>query len=89
MMLIKHLGVFKNILEKKGRFKDDPKNDVKGLIELFEAFELGVEGEEKLDGVRDFTFNRLNELCSGRKNHQEREIMSSLVQPNPTLSSMG
>lgn len=81
MMLIKHLGVFENILDKKGGLEDDPKNDVKVLIELYEASELRVEGEETLDGVRDFTFNCLNELCSGRKSHQEREIMSSLAQP--------
>lgn len=81
MMLIKHLGIFENILDKKGGFEDDPKNDVKVLLELYEASELRLEGEETLDGVREFTFHRLNELCSGRKSHQEREIMSSLAQP--------
>ncbi|KAL1191694.1 S-(+)-linalool synthase [Cardamine amara subsp. amara] len=74
-------SIFENILDKKGKFKDDPKNDVKSLIELYEASQLGIEGEETLDGLKEFTFNRLNELCSGRESHQEREIMSSLVQP--------
>ncbi|KAG7587996.1 Isoprenoid synthase domain superfamily [Arabidopsis suecica] len=74
-------SIFKNVLDKKGGLEDNPKNDVKVLIELYEASELRVEGEETLDGVRDFTFNCLNELCSGRKSHQEREIMSSLAQP--------
>ncbi|CAL9237884.1 unnamed protein product [Arabidopsis halleri] len=74
-------SIFENILDKKGGLEDNPKNDVKVLIELYEASELRVEGEEALDGVREFTFNCLNELCSGRKSHQEREIMSSLAQP--------
>ncbi|KAL1188319.1 S-(+)-linalool synthase [Cardamine amara subsp. amara] len=74
-------SIFENILDKKGKFKNDPKNDVKSLIELYEASQLGIEGEETLDGLKEFTFNRLNELCSGRESHQEREIMSSLVQP--------
>ncbi|AAD21414.1 Hypothetical protein [Arabidopsis thaliana] len=66
---------------KKGGFKDVVKNDVKGLTELFEASELRVEGEETLDGAREFTYSRLNELCSGRESHQKQEIMKSLAQP--------
>ncbi|VYS49681.1 unnamed protein product [Arabidopsis thaliana] len=74
-------SIFKNILDKKGGFKDVVKNDVKGLTELFEASELRVEGEETLDGAREFTYSRLNELCSGRESHQKQEIMKSLAQP--------
>lgn len=81
MLIIKHLGIFGNILEKIGGFEDDLNNDVKGLIELYEASELAVEGEETLDSVREFAFNCLNELCSGRESYQEREIASSLMQP--------
>ncbi|KAG5382966.1 hypothetical protein IGI04_034436 [Brassica rapa subsp. trilocularis] len=61
--------------------QNDLQNDVKGLIELYEASELGVEGEEILDSLRECTFTRLNELCSGRDSHEEREIMNSLAQP--------
>ncbi|CAA7029782.1 unnamed protein product [Microthlaspi erraticum] len=74
-------SVFENILDKKSGIKDDVQNDVKGLIELYEASELGVEGEETLDCMKMFTYNRLNELCSGRQSHEDREIMSSLAQP--------
>lgn len=81
IMFIKHLGIFRNILDKKTGFKDDLENDVKGLIELYEASQLGVEGEEILDSLRECTFTRLNELCSGRGSHEEREIMNSLAQP--------
>ncbi|KAJ4872672.1 hypothetical protein Rs2_45661 [Raphanus sativus] len=74
-------SIFRNILDKKTGFKDDLENDVKGLIELYEASQLGVEGEEILDSLRECTFTRLNELCSGRGSHEEREIMNSLAQP--------
>ncbi|KFK40673.1 hypothetical protein AALP_AA2G026500 [Arabis alpina] len=77
---------FGNILDKEGKFEDNLQNDVKGLVELYEASELGVEGEETLDSVRKFTFNRLIELCSGRESHQEREIMTSLMQPRHKTS---
>ncbi|CAH8386825.1 unnamed protein product [Eruca vesicaria subsp. sativa] len=82
-------SIFRNILDKKSGFRDDIQNDVDGLIELYEASELGVEGEEILDSLREFTFARLTELCSGRENHQEQEIMSSLAQPrHKTLSRL-
>lgn len=80
-LLVKNLGIFENILDKKSGIKDDLHNDVKGLIELYEASELRVEGEEILDRVKEFTLNSLNELCSGRESHEDREIMSSLAQP--------
>ncbi|KAJ0261604.1 Terpene synthase [Hirschfeldia incana] len=74
-------SIFRNILDNKSGFKDDLQNDVKCLIELYEASELGVEGEEILDSLRECTFTRLNELCSGRESHEEREIINSLAQP--------
>ncbi|CAN6856971.1 unnamed protein product [Brassica oleracea] len=79
-------SILRNILNKKSGFKDDLQNDVKGVIEWYQASELGVEGEEILDSLRECTFTRLNELCSGRDSHEEREIMNSLAQPrNKTL----
>ncbi|CAA7047427.1 unnamed protein product [Microthlaspi erraticum] len=74
-------SMFESIRDKRGGFKDELRNDVKGLIELYEASELGLEGEETLDGAKEFAFNRLNELCSGQESHQQRKIMSSLRQP--------
>ncbi|CAA7029781.1 unnamed protein product [Microthlaspi erraticum] len=73
-------SILDNILDKKSGTVF-LKNDLKCLIELYEASELGVEGEETLNRVKEFTFNRLNELCSGRESHHKREIMSSLAQP--------
>ncbi|KAF3561532.1 hypothetical protein DY000_02012746 [Brassica cretica] len=63
-------SIFRNILNKKSGFKDDLQNDVKGVIEWYQASELGVEGEEILDSLRECTFTRLNELCSGRDSHE-------------------
>nr|AYV65218.1 (E)-nerolidol synthase [Ageratina adenophora] len=53
--------VFANFKEKDGKFKGDIAQDVKGLMALYEASQLSIEGEHIIDEAADFSAYELNE----------------------------
>ncbi|GJW79152.1 E-beta-farnesene synthase 1 [Tanacetum coccineum] len=50
-------GVFKDFMDEKGNFKEPLCNDAKGLLALYEAAYMRVEGETTLDKALEFTKN--------------------------------
>ncbi|GKB85064.1 (E)-beta-farnesene synthase, partial [Tanacetum coccineum] len=48
-------GVFKDFMDEKGNFKEPLCNDAKGLLALYEAAYMRVEGETTLDKALEFT----------------------------------
>ncbi|KAF5186640.1 (-)-alpha-terpineol synthase, partial [Thalictrum thalictroides] len=53
--------VFKTYMEKTGRFKESLCQDVKGMLSLYEASHLVVDGEEVLDEAISFTSKHLRD----------------------------
>ncbi|XP_010547053.1 PREDICTED: S-(+)-linalool synthase, chloroplastic-like [Tarenaya hassleriana] len=82
-------STFDVIRDKDGGFKDELQNDIKGLLELFEASQLSIEGEEMLDNAREFAVNRLKELCLTTETGQRQVILDILDRPlHKTLSRL-
>ncbi|KAF7823093.1 isoprene synthase, chloroplastic-like [Senna tora] len=52
--------VFKNFMDKNGKFKAEIRYDVEGLLSLYEASHLVLEGENILDEARVFATTHLN-----------------------------
>nr|XP_043635533.1 beta-caryophyllene synthase-like [Erigeron canadensis] len=67
--------IFNNYRDKDGSFKESLTNDVQGLLELYEATYLRVQGEDILDEALVFTKTRLD------------NIAKDLVQSNYALST--
>nr|BAN81914.1 beta-caryophyllene synthase [Artemisia absinthium] len=67
--------IFKNYKKEDGSFKEFLTNDVEGLLELYEATYLRVQGERVLDDALVFTRTCLE------------KIVKDLVHSNPTLST--
>ncbi|KAK4492380.1 hypothetical protein RD792_003185 [Penstemon davidsonii] len=54
--------------EKAGKFKNSFQNDVKGLLSLYEASYLSMEGETIMDAARDFAIHNLKEIVKKQEN---------------------
>ncbi|KAI3510524.1 hypothetical protein L1887_17587 [Cichorium endivia] len=66
--------------DKEGRFSVDLKNDLQGLLDLYEATYLGMPGELILDDALDFSRNCLADMA--KSNHVvSTEIHEALKQP--------
>uniref|UniRef100_A0A5B7BT67 Putative (3S)-linalool/(E)-nerolidol synthase n=1 Tax=Davidia involucrata TaxID=16924 RepID=A0A5B7BT67_DAVIN len=75
--------VFNNFKGKKGMFKEKLSKDIKGLMGLYEASHLSVEGEAILDEAADFSRQLLNAGMThlNRDHHQARIVGSTLGHP--------
>ncbi|GKV18183.1 hypothetical protein SLEP1_g28601 [Rubroshorea leprosula] len=56
--------VFKKFMDMDGKFKVDLVNDVPGLLSLYEAAHLGLQGEEILDEALVFTTSNLQSIVT-------------------------
>lgn len=56
-------------------------NDLKGLMALYEASQLSMEGEEVLDEAGDFSGKLLNTWLTYPDHHQSRIVASTLNHP--------
>ncbi|GLT49636.1 hypothetical protein SLA2020_231810 [Shorea laevis] len=56
--------VFKKFMDMDGKFKADLVNEVPGLLSLYEAAHLGVQGEEILDEALAFTTSNLQAIAT-------------------------
>lgn len=54
-MIMLRTGVFKNYMNEKGNFKESLCNDTQGMLALYEATYMRVEGEEVLNDALEFT----------------------------------
>lgn len=71
------------------KFKDKTENkfsptlgeDREGLMELFEASQVSIEGEHILEEAEEFSCYHLKELANRLSHHQARAIQNTLQQP--------
>ncbi|KAI9076743.1 hypothetical protein K1719_041286 [Acacia pycnantha] len=76
-------GVFKNFMDKKGRLKKKFWGNTEGLIELFEASQLSMDGEGDLDEIRNFTRHLLHtRMLRTNDPHEANVISDTLKYPN-------
>ncbi|XP_028777964.1 (3S,6E)-nerolidol synthase 1-like isoform X1 [Neltuma alba] len=69
-------GVFGNFMDKKGRLRQKFWGDTEGLIELFEASQLSIEGEDDLHEAGNFTYHLLN---SRFHDHHEANVIANTL----------
>nr|XP_043635879.1 beta-caryophyllene synthase-like [Erigeron canadensis] len=76
--------IFNNYKDKDGSFKESLMNDAQGLLELYEATYLRVQGEDILDEALVFTRTRLENIANElvQSNHAlSTQITEALKQP--------
>ncbi|XP_022724306.1 (3S,6E)-nerolidol synthase 1-like [Durio zibethinus] len=75
-------GVFNRFKDREGRFRDELGRDIKGLIELYEASQLGKDGEDILDEAREFSSHILKKWRTSEVDRfSGRVITNTLDQP--------
>ncbi|KAH1048650.1 hypothetical protein J1N35_039434 [Gossypium stocksii] len=75
-------GVFNRFRDREGSFSHELCRDIKGLIELYEASQLGIDGEDILDEAREFSSQSLKKWRMAKVDHfSDRAIRNTLDQP--------
>ncbi|XP_028080978.1 (3S,6E)-nerolidol synthase 1-like [Camellia sinensis] len=74
--------VFNNFKAKNGKFKPELNADMRGLMSLYEASQLSIEGEDILDQAADFSTRVLNGLMPHLSHHQARVVSNTLGNPH-------
>ncbi|XVE51207.1 hypothetical protein DITRI_Ditri02bG0021100 [Diplodiscus trichospermus] len=75
-------GVFNRFKGMKGSFRHELGGDIKGLMELYEASQLGIDGEDILDEAREFSSQTLQKWGTAEVDHFLRKpIRNTLDQP--------
>ncbi|KAK4399004.1 Tricyclene synthase Oc15, chloroplastic [Sesamum angolense] len=70
--------VFNNFKDKGGRFRRNLLQDIRGLMELYEAAQLSFQGEHILDEAASFSSHRLRECLPEMDNDLSRMITGKL-----------
>lgn len=73
--------VFDKFKSTKGRFMDDISHDIIGLLSLYEASYLGIEGEDELEEARRFSAIRLTSVVRNLEGDLADEVRQSLEVP--------
>ncbi|KDP42343.1 hypothetical protein JCGZ_02816 [Jatropha curcas] len=73
--------VFKKFKNKEGKFKQELACDIKGLMELYEASQLSVEGEDILDEARVFSGPLLSASTLHLDDYQAGIVLNTLKNP--------
>ncbi|KAI8000366.1 hypothetical protein LOK49_LG09G01721 [Camellia lanceoleosa] len=76
------VDVFNNFKDKKGKFKPELNADMRGLMSLYEASQLSIEGEDILDQAADFSTRVLNGSMPHLSHHQARVVSNTLGNPH-------
>ncbi|CAL5344728.1 unnamed protein product [Camellia sinensis] len=71
--------VFDKFKDKDGRFKTELSEDIRGLMGLYEASQLSIEGEDILDQAADFSAQLLNGWLTRLDNHHQAKVISSTL----------
>ncbi|XWS12765.1 hypothetical protein CRYUN_Cryun37aG0118400 [Craigia yunnanensis] len=75
-------GVFNRFKDREGSFRRELGRDIKGLMELYEASQLGIDGEDILDEAREFSSQTLKKWRTAEVDHfSGRVIRNTLDQP--------
>ncbi|XWS19493.1 hypothetical protein CRYUN_Cryun31cG0020800 [Craigia yunnanensis] len=67
--LLRQEGVFNRFKDRKGSFRHELGRDIKGLMELYEASQLGIDGEDFLDEAREFSSQILKKWGTAEVDH--------------------
>ncbi|KAJ4982069.1 hypothetical protein NE237_032906 [Protea cynaroides] len=73
--------VFSGFLDEKEKFKESMCGDIMGMLSLYEASYLGVEGESILDEARDFSKRLLVDLKDYKDSNVVAQVNHSLEVP--------
>ncbi|KAK8618335.1 hypothetical protein V6N13_132329 [Hibiscus sabdariffa] len=75
-------GVFNRFKDREGSFRHELCRDIKGLIELYEALQLEIDGEHVLDEAREFSSDTLKKWKNIKVGHiSGSAIINTLDQP--------
>lgn len=82
--------VFRKFVDEEGEFKSWVSNDVEGLLNLYEASNFAVHGEEILEKALEFCSLRLEFLTQGMTNSFSMRVKEALKIPiSKTLTRLG
>ncbi|XP_042478532.1 (3S,6E)-nerolidol synthase 1-like [Macadamia integrifolia] len=70
--------VFHKFTDKRGHFRGELSEDIRGLKSLYEASHLGMEGEDTLDEAKDFAHKHLNAKMRTLKPEMARAVGETL-----------
>lgn len=72
---------FNNFKDNQGVFKTKLSEDINGLMGLYEASQLRIDGEDVLDEAEQFSGELLNVFMSRLNHHQARVVTKTLKNP--------
>lgn len=75
-------GLFNDFKDKEGKFAKKLNDDIKGLMGLYEASQLGIGGEDILDEAGDYSYQLLNSWVSNLDYNQARIVENTLEYPH-------
>ncbi|KAJ6728709.1 (3S6E)-NEROLIDOL SYNTHASE 2 CHLOROPLASTIC/MITOCHONDRIAL-LIKE [Salix koriyanagi] len=75
-------GVFDNLKDNEGRFKQELRSDIRGLMSLYEASQLSIRGEDVLDEAGDYSYQLLRSSVTHLDYKQARWVRNSLDHPH-------
>ncbi|OMO55306.1 hypothetical protein CCACVL1_27317 [Corchorus capsularis] len=76
-----NLDVFNKFTDNDGKFKDSLREDVAGLMSLYEASFLGLHGEEVLEEAKIFSTKHLKLVMGKLENDLREQVKQSLEVP--------
>ncbi|KAA8526468.1 hypothetical protein F0562_008329 [Nyssa sinensis] len=74
-------AVFDKFRDRSGRFMDSLGQDVVGLLSLYEASHLGMDGEDELEEAKNFSIKHLKSLIGKMERKQAEQVQQSLETP--------
>ena len=76
-----YVGMFNEFKDEKGNFKKALVSDVRGMLGLYEAVHLRVNGEDILDEALAFTTTHLRSMVGHLEYHLAEQVAHALKQP--------
>ncbi|CAK9142637.1 unnamed protein product [Ilex paraguariensis] len=73
--------VFNSFKDKEGKFMDELSKDMRGLISLYEASQLGIDEEDILDEAANFSGQLLNAWETHLDHRQARAVSNTVKHP--------
>ncbi|KAJ0082415.1 hypothetical protein Patl1_10964 [Pistacia atlantica] len=73
--------IFNNFRNKDGKFNQKASEDINGLMGLYEASHLSIDGEDVLDEAGDFSVKLLTERVKNLDHYQARIVENTLAHP--------
>ncbi|KAJ0019011.1 hypothetical protein Pint_10822 [Pistacia integerrima] len=73
--------IFNNFRNKDGKFNKKASEDINGLMGLYEASHLSIDGEDVLDEAGDFSVKLLTERVKNLDHYQARIVENTLAHP--------